>query len=196
MPEKGDRNSLCVDEWELRKFDNQIDREFLEQFDCGKQDLNEYFKHDALLNKEHLIGQVYCLSFKATEEDKVPVALIDFSNDSVRKKSSNQTPGYDGIEFQLDDAKRYPTLPAVKITRLGVMKELQGIDIGTKLLNLVKKLFVTENRTGCRFLTVDAYNEDIVIDFYKKNHFDFFYDKDSKKKTRAMYFDLKRLAGL
>lgn len=110
MPTRGDRNSLCVSAWELRKLDEGADQDFLSQFDCGKADLNEYFKHDALLNREHLIGQVYCLLYKATEDATVPVALIDFCNDSVRKKSSKQTPGYDGLSFQLDDAKRYPTV--------------------------------------------------------------------------------------
>jgi len=120
MPPKGDRNSLCVDDWELRKLDEDSHREFLSQFDCGNSDLNEYFKRDALLSREHLIGQIYCLTFKATEEGvPIPVALIDFCNDAVRKKASKRSPGYDQLEsFSLDDTKRYPTLPAVKISRL------------------------------------------------------------------------------
>jgi len=193
MPTRGDRNSLLVGDWELRKLDINKDQDFLGVFDCGDSDLNEYFKHDAVLNREQLIGQVYCLRYKATVDLCVSVALIDFSNDAIRKQSSKRVPGYQNIfGFDLDDAKRYPTLPAVKITRLGVIQELQGSDVGTNLLNIVKKLFVTENRTGCRFLTVDAYNKPDVLNFYKKNDFAFFYEKDSEKQSRAMYFDLKR----
>jgi len=53
--------------------------------------------------------------------------------------------------------------------------------------------FHYNNRTGCRFLTVDAYNRDNILKFYTKNDFQFFYDKDKNRKTRAMFFDLKRL---
>jgi len=37
--------------------------------------------------------------------------------------------------------------------------------------------------------TVDAYSS--AIDFYVKNDFDFFTNKDVKDDTRLMYFDLK-----
>jgi len=73
------------------------------------------------------------------------------------------------------------------------MREFRGHGVGTNLLNMVKRLFVTENRTGCRFITVDAYNDPEVLTFYQKNDFDFFYDKDSRNLTRAMWYDLKRL---
>ena len=61
---------------------------------------------------------------------------------------------------------------------------------------MAKKFFLEDNRTGCRFMTVDAYNNDRVIKFYKKNGFQFLSNKDTNKKTRIMYFDLKRLALL
>jgi len=83
--------------------------------------------------------------------------------------------------------------PAVKITRLGVHHEVQRNNIGSFLLNVTKQFFVTDNRTGCRFLSVDAYNRDNILKFYIKNDFQFFYDKDKNRKTRAMFFDLKRL---
>ncbi len=195
MSAKGDRNSLCDGAYELRKLDEDRDCEFLERFDCGNEDLNEYFQHDALLSRNELIGQICCLVYKATADLEIPVALIDFSNDSVRKKSSNRTPGYQDIpEFDLDNNKRYPTLPGVKITRLGVLNEFRGRNVGTQLINMVKQFFVSENRTGCRFLTVDAYNDPDVLSFYEKNNFSFFYDKDSGNKTRSMYFDLKRFS--
>lgn len=57
------------------------------------------------------------------------------------------------------------------------------MNIGSHTLNMIKKLFVTENRTGCRFITVDAYNNEEVLQFYQKNEFQFFYDKDEDKKN-------------
>jgi hypothetical protein len=58
---------------------------------------------------------------------------------------------------------------------------------------MIKKLFLTDNRTGCRLVTVDAYNDPEVLDFYLKNEFQFFSDKDKSKRQRSLFFDLKRL---
>ena len=74
-----------------------------------------------------------------------------------------------------------------------MQKEFQGKNIGTHALNIAKKLFTTENRTGCRFLTVDAYNKQPVLKFYEKNGFSPFNEKDANKDTRSLFFDLKRL---
>ncbi|MEA3416657.1 MAG: hypothetical protein U9R02_10985 [Thermodesulfobacteriota bacterium] len=67
---------------------------------------------------------------------------------------------------------------------------------GGCFVGMVKRLFITRNRTGCRFLTVDAYNNDDqkAIKFYQKNGFQHFSEKDKNKKTRAMFFDLKRIS--
>lgn len=54
---------------------------------------------------------------------------------------------------------RYDYFPAVKIGRLGVKKEYQSSGFGTSILNMTKEMFITNNRTGCRFITVEAYSE-------------------------------------
>jgi GNAT superfamily N-acetyltransferase len=89
--------------------------------------------------------------------------------------------------------KVYSAYPAVKIARFGVRKEFKRQNIGTHTINMIKKMFVTHNRTGCRFITVDAYNEADVLPFYQHNDFQFFSEKDKNKNQRAMFFDLKRL---
>ncbi|VAW70858.1 hypothetical protein MNBD_GAMMA10-395, partial [hydrothermal vent metagenome] len=48
----------------------------------------------------------------------------------------------------------------------------------------------TDNKTGCRFIVVDAYNKPEVIRFYKRNGFDFLHNGDKKEDTRIMIFDL------
>jgi hypothetical protein len=60
---------------------------------------------------------------------------------------------------------------------------------------LLKIFFVTNNNSGCRFFTLDAYRE--AKDFYLKNNFipallpeD---DENPKSPTIPMYFDLKRI---
>ena len=86
---------------------------------------------------------------------------------------------------------RYAELPAVKIGRLGVSGEYQRKGVGTILINLGKQIFTTRNRTGCRFITVDAYNDPAVMGFYENNDFDFYLDSDSGEDTRIMFFDLR-----
>ena len=69
------------------------------------------------------------------------------------------------------------------------------------------KAWFTEprNKTGCRYLVVDAYNTEIPISYYKKNGFDFMFGSEEQEKeyryieddeplnTRLMYFDLIRI---
>ncbi len=73
--------------------------------------------------------------------------------------------------------------------------ELAGFDCGNADL-LVKQIFTTGNRTGCRFITVDAYNDPVVTKFYEKNDFDFYLESDFKEVTRIMFFDLKTFVPL
>ena len=63
------------------------------------------------------------------------------------------------------------------------------------MLNLTKLLFLTNNRTGCRFITVDAYNTEEAIGMYKKNYYTFMTDIDQDDDTRIMYYDLTRSLG-
>lgn len=179
MP-KVDRNVFIDDGWTLRKV---ISWAVCDSFDCGDCDLNEYFHEDAFFHREEFITQTYYLHLSKYPD--IAIALLDFCNDSVKLNSYR-----DAIE--IDERKRYPNLPAVKLTRFGVQKEYQRMSIGSHVLNMIKELFVTDNRTGCRFVTVDAYNNSDALGFYTKNGFKPFTDKDKDNKTRALFFDLKR----
>lgn len=71
-------------------------------------------------------------------------------------------------------------------------RTLKGQSIGTYLLNFIKSFFVVNNKTGCRFLTVDAYAA--AIPFYEKNGFVPLNDDDKDAPTRLLYFDLRDIA--
>ncbi len=175
------RNVFLDDTWILRKVESNT---ICASFDCGDSDLNEYFQVDAIQYKEELLTQTYYL-YESTHPDLV-LALLDFCNDSIRLEKYKHV-------IDIDENKQHQSLPAVKLTRFGVQRGFQGKNIGTHALNMVKKLFMTDNRTGCRLITVDAYNNPRVIKFYGKNEFKPFNDKDKNKATRALFFDLKRL---
>ena len=65
---------------------------------------------------------------------------------------------------------------------------VKGQSIGSFLLNFIKSYFIIENKTGCRFLTVDAYAA--AVPFYMKNGFVPLNDEDVDSATRLLYFDL------
>jgi hypothetical protein len=54
------------------------------------------------------------------------------------------------------DGSSMANFPAVKIAGFGVQKEYCRGEIGIQRLNMVNTLFLVNNRTGCRFITVDA----------------------------------------
>ncbi len=99
--------------------------------------------------------------------------------------------------------RRYP---GVLIGRLGINENFRSQGIGTELLDFIKSWFIDEdNKTGCRFLIVDAYNNDVPLGFYQKNGFLFLfsseqqeaenlgYDQTKTLHTRLMCYDLKKL---
>lgn len=65
-----------------------------------------------------------------------------------------------------------------------------------------------ENKTGCRFLIVDAYNNEAPLGFYQKNEFLFLFSTEQQEAenlgydvaktlhTRLMYYDLKKLTSI
>ena len=89
--------------------------------------------------------------------------------------------------------------------RLGVNKKYQGRNflVGQQVMNFIKTWFVQEdNKTGCRFLVVDAYNQPKVLNFYERNKFKYLYATEELERaeqhfpetfpvyTRLMFLDL------
>lgn len=108
----------------------------------------------------------------------------------------------------MPNAKRGINFPAVLIGRLGVSADYRGkgMYIGSQIIDFVKDWFRSEdNKTGCRFIVVDAYNNEKTLHFYEKNGFKLLYktekeerdflelEVDEKLETRFMFFDLKRI---
>ena len=132
-----------------------------------------------------MLAVTYSLRYVEGDKASPPLAFISFCNDSIRFKRNKQ-------HRVIPNPKRRAEYPAVKIARLGVSGILKRQGMGTRLLDMAKWLFTNENRTGCRFLTVDAYNKTDVLGFYISNDFDFVHEDDNSDKTRIMYVDLKR----
>jgi len=165
----------------------------LPAFDCGDPDLNEFLKDDAKRYQAELLAVTYLVM----EADQI-AAFFSLSNDKLTCAPEDSTARriWNRIQRKIPNCKRRQSYPAVKIGRLGVCTNMQRHGLGQEILDWLKILFLTDNRTGCRFITVDAYNNEKTIAFYERNDFKFLAESDEGLDTRQMYFDLKPFAEL
>ena len=85
-------------------------------------------------------------------------------------------------------------MPAVKIGRFAVASDCRRAGHGTQVMDFIKLWFITGNKTGCRFIILDALNNPEAITFYESNGFRFLNVADAHEPTRLMYFDLMEIA--
>ena len=174
-------------------------------FDCEHADLNDFFKNDCVKYASQLLGKTYC--FTLDSDPSRIVCAFSIANDSIK---TNFLPGSRKrkVSKQIPREKHFRSYPAVLIGRLGVSKDFKKKGIGVELMDFVKAWFIDDaNKTGCRFIVVDAYNETVPINYYQKNGFDFLFSTEEQEKeymdlsteealkTRLMYFDLIRLSA-
>lgn len=113
------------------------------------------------------------------------LGLVTLANDSVKARfiaNSART----RLQCSITNAKRGMSYPAVLIGRLGVAAEFQGkgFNVGSQILDFIKGWFGTkDNKTGCRFIVVDAYNNYQTIHFYEKNGFKFLYKTELEERA-------------
>lgn len=167
----------------LVRLDHDSERK---SFDCGDSDLTEFFLNDSKDHAHQLLAVTYAL-----ESETETIAYFSVLNDSIRKGDTTNTRLKEKILKWLPYKKRgYKSHPAVKVGRFAVSSNYQNQEIGTQLMDYIKGYFIDKNKTGCRFITVDAYNKERVINFYEKNGFAFLTNGDENEERRIMYFDL------
>lgn len=169
-----------------------IDHDIL-PFDCGDVDLNDFLVSDAKAYQEKLLSVTYLV-----ESAGKTVLYFCLSNDKIT--SIEHSNGFwRKLKSIFPHSKHRRDYPAVKIGRLGVDLAYQnsGVGWGSMILDYVKHWMITDNKTGCRFITVDAYRQ--AVPFYEKNGF-LFMGNDERKRyengkedTIAMYYDLQNV---
>lgn len=195
---------FLLEKCKLRKLDDEILKSCY-PFTCGDGDLDDFFLHDAMRYKAELLGKTYC--FVLDEDPKTIVCMFTLSNDSIRV---DVIPNNRGRKLSQDipREKRMRRYPGVLIGRLGINLNFSHQGIGSDLLDFVKSWFIDEeNKTGCRFLIVDAYNKVAPLGFFQKNYFVFLFSSEQQEAenlgyepskplhTRLMYYDLKKLTS-
>jgi GNAT superfamily N-acetyltransferase len=170
----------------LERLESDDERDL--SFDCGDADLNEFFFYDSKLVCRELIAVTYAW----TDNDQT-LSYFSISNDAIAREVDKAA--YRRAARNIPHAKRFMTLPAVKIGRLAVDKRFQSNGVGSAVIDFIKGWFTEGNKTGCRFIVVDALNNPDTLKFYSKNGFLYLNPKDEKDKTRLMYFDLVSMLG-
>lgn len=178
-----------------------------EPFDCGEEDLNDFFINESIDYAKQLIGKSYCFTLK--ENCNVIVCAFTVSNDSI---STLRLPNSRGkrlkkeIPYEKRSLRRYP---AVLIGRLGVNRLFHGYKyngaetVGDELMKFILTWFSDPlNKTGCRFAVVDSYNTELALRYYVRNKFEYLFSTETQERsstnlsdseelrTRLLYFDL------
>lgn len=202
--------AFLLDKCTLRLYNQEI-LDSCVPFDCGNDDLNDFFRNDALNYTSQLLGKSYC--FTLDDNETQVVAAFTLSNDSI-KTFSLPNARKKKVNSDIPRPKQMKSYPAVMIGRLGVNVDFRKVlvedqkSIGDQVMDFVKAWFVDKaNKTGCRFVIVDSYNSEKALRYYKRNGFRELFsseeqekensglDPNSELKTRLMYFDLIVLAG-
>ena len=186
----------------------ELTEEVLQQckgFTCKDEDITEFFAHDYADYAYQLLGKSDCFVKPETSEI---VCAFTVANSSVKVDSlpSNLR---NKLNRKIPNAKRRPQYPAVLVGQLAVSDLFSGHHVGDELLDFIKSWFIDPlNKTGCRYVIVDAVNHQKVFEYYQRNGFKFLFSSDEEEwtflhnkgqasttpiepmKTRLMYFDL------
>ena len=158
----------------------------LEAFKCADGDLNDFLMDEAKDYQTDLLAKT---DLVVNEENGDLIAYFSLLNDTVRLEDTEKSTA-NRINRKIPNSKRRRHYPALKIGRLAVDTRYARMGFGEEILRTIRTMFRYGNRTGCRFLTVDALAS--ATGFYQaKGNFRFFTEKDKDDDTRLKDFDLK-----
>lgn len=160
--------------------------EVVKSFDCGDKDLNEFIIDEAPFYRKTLLAVTYVLESPENEET---LAYFSLANDRVSLSDFESKTEFNRFrKKRFVNEKRLKSYPATKLCRLAVSISAREMHLGSYLIDFIKAFFLLDNKTGCRFVTVDAYRS--AIPFYEKNGFLPLLTEDDGEMTRLLYFDL------
>ena len=156
----------------------------IKPFHSEDNDLNDFLFSDAKNYTDSLLAVTYLI-----EEADECAAYFSLLNDRILMDEEEKSI-WNRVNRLIKNNKRRKSYPAIKIGRLAVSEKYSHKGYGSQILQFVQYLYTQrEQYAGCRFITVDAY--DNALGFYVKHGFKFLTTKDAGQRTRVMYFDLK-----
>ncbi|WP_455998475.1 GNAT family N-acetyltransferase [Phocaeicola barnesiae] len=175
-------------------------------FSCKDGDITEFFTKEYADYAYQLLGKSYCF---VEQEKRCIVGAFTVANSSIRADLLPNS-RRNKLNRNIPNEKRRPQYPAVLVGQLAVSEDYKGLHVGDELLDAIKSWFIEPlNKTGCRYVVVDALNHSKVFDFYQRNGFKFLFATEEEEwtflhgrrtakegtamqpmHTRLMYFDL------
>ncbi|MDR1813343.1 MAG: N-acetyltransferase [Tannerella sp.] len=167
-------------------------------FNCGDNDLNEFFNIDAIKYQEQMLGSTYFFRHKSTGKIVCAFTLSPDSMNTTNLPGSRRKK----VKENIPREKPLRSFPSYLIGRLGVDIAFSGLGAGSQLLTFIKLYCFDNYRYNCRFLLVDAYNNPSVLNFYLKNEFLTVFSTEEQEReykklrpedilrTRYMYYDM------
>lgn len=174
----------------------------LQSFDCGRETVNNFFRNEAQTYQDELFGKTYFYIHPNNPTEIV--AGFTVANASIFTKHLGNR-RQKKIGYEVHHQKGLINYPAILLAQLGVDIKYKGNHLGEQIIEFVTKWFTNNrNKSGCRHLIVDAYNEPELIDYYQRNGLNLFFstteqemkyrnwnsEKDGELETRLMYRDL------
>ena len=159
------------------------DKHSLSNFKSYEKELVNFLIEDALNNQKQKLSVTFLWFY-----EKDLVGYLTLLNDKINLEGNLK-------EFFREKDIHYKSLPALKIGRLCVNDNFlrKGVGRLMVLFAIRQANEISENKSGCRFITLDAKrNEKRELDsihFYKKLGFKML--KERIKGTTPMYLDLK-----
>ena len=160
------------------------ERKLILDFDCGNEELNDFFNNKSLLFKEQMLAMT-CF-FRHIESERIVCAFSLSPNALKTKDLPNNR--QKKVKQLVSREKALQSYPAFLVGRLGVAREFNGQGIGTQLMDFIKTYCLSNCSDFCRFLVVDAYNIPSVLSFYQKN---FFYPVFSTEEQERLAYKIK-----
>jgi GNAT superfamily N-acetyltransferase len=186
-----------------------LNEELLSQcrsFSCGDVDLDDFFLNDVVKFDRQLLGKSFC--YRLDEEPSIIVCAFTLANSSIDGRNLPNS-RKKRLTANIPHEKSLSSYPAMLIGRLGVHSNFGRRGIGSELIRFIQSLTLhKDNRSGCRYLTVDAYNNEITRNYYETNGFLYLFSTERQEKeyigmpenrelkTRLMYFDLIQLSKI
>lgn len=176
-----DKNNIIY-----RRLDEQ---DSIKSFDCGDEDLNDFIKNDAPLYYKARLSTSYVLEDQSTGET---IGYFSLAHDRISLTDFPSNSSYNRFRKQFfAQGKMFKSYPAIKICRLATNLNYRGKGIGKMIINMIIASYQQDNKAGCRFVTVDAYNS--ALPFYYNQGFMPLSKEDEGAETRLLYFDLKQI---
>lgn len=148
-------------------------------FSCLKdKQIDKFFREEFADYDYQMLGKSYCF---ITREAHNMVAAFTLANSSVRVDNMPKSKR-NKLNRKIPFSKQRSQYPAVLVAQLAVFDGFSGKALGKEVLDFIKSWFIDPlNKTGCRYVIVDAVNNPKVLEFYKDNGFDFIFSSDEEE---------------